>query len=192
MYLVGSDLMSAFTSDLYDLVQMEEIPSITQALDLSLQTESGSVHLTYQEDGGLAYSDEYVWFLEEQGSYTALDTERTEDIMDQITMLTWLSCADYYAEEDELAQYGLDTPACVATIQYKDSDTSEDLLSFTIELGQYSDGNCFARIAGSSMVYTIGGAIADALLYTERDNLLPDEVLLVAGGASHEGCGSCW
>ena len=42
------------------------------------------------------------------------------------------------------------------------------------------------------MVYTIDGAIADALLYTERDNLLPDEVLLVAGDASHEGCGSCW
>ena len=41
------------------------------------------------------------------------------------------------------------------------------------------DDACYARIAGSDMVYQIDGSVRDALLYTTQSELLPDEVLLM-------------
>ena len=48
-----------------------------------------------------------------------------------------------------------------------------------LEIGDYAEDGCYARIAGSDMVYLIDASICDSLLYTEVSELLPDDVILL-------------
>ena len=113
----------------------------------------------------------------------ALDTDLTESLVETVTGLTWQSCVSYDASEEDLASYGLDTPAVTAAVTYTVTEEDEDGESqsrtetFTLEIGDYSSESCYARIAGSGMVYLIDAAVSDSLLYTAYDDLRPDEVL---------------
>lgn len=65
---------------------------------------------------------------------------------------------------ENLASYGLDTPAAIATVQYVYTETDDDgeeteyEASFTLELGDYCDGGVYARIADSD---TVTGLLED-------------------------------
>ena len=58
-------------------------------------------------------------------------------------------------------------------------ETQVNEKQFVLEIGGYADSGCYARIAGSGMVYLIDLAVSDAMLYTTAADLLPDEVLLM-------------
>lgn len=172
VYLVDMALLDAFDYELLDLVQEETLPGLNTVTGLTIQAETQQMKLVYLENSGLAYSDSYVWFLEAGDGYTCLDTQLTEDLVSQLQDLYWLECVNYRADEAALAEYGLDDPMAVIKVDYEGAD------SLTLEIGSYTaDGCCYARIAGSRMVYLIDAALSDAALYTTPDTLLPDEVI---------------
>ena len=193
VYLVSSGLLSAFSYGLYDIIDMETIPSITDVSSFTISRASDSLELVYLEDSGLAYSSEYVWFLQDGEDSLTLDTDGVEELLGSVTGLSWDSCVSYNAAEDDLAAYGLDAPAVTVTINYTETvtvdtgETDEDGnavteqqerdAAFTLELGSYTDDGCYARISGSSMVYLVDGSVCDGLLYATYDSLRPDEVL---------------
>ena len=83
---------------------------------------------------------------------------------------------------ENLASYGLDTPAAIATVQYVYTETDDDgeeteyEASFTLELGDYCDGGVYARMADSDMVYMVDATILDNLLdITPEIDMLPTE-----------------
>lgn len=155
VYLVSSSLLSAFSYGLYDIIDMEDIPSITDVSAFTIQRASDSLELVYLEDSGLAYSSEYVWFLRDGEAYLTLDTDGAEDLLRSVTGLSWTSCVSYNATDDDLAAYGLDVPAVTVTIHYTETvtvdtgETDEDGSAvteqqerdavFTLELGSYTD-----------------------------------------------------
>lgn len=196
VYLTDSDLLDTFSYGLYALVAEEEIPSMTDLTAFTVESAGRTLHLVYLEDSGRAYNDHYVWFLEEDGgSYTTLDTELTDSFVENITYLTWSQCVNYKATEADLAQYGLDNPAAVVTVDYVETtqvdsgltdddgnviyDTQETAHTFVLEIGNYDGSYCYARLADSNMVYYIDAEVADAMLYLEADALLPDDILLL-------------
>lgn len=189
VYLVDESVMDPFSYGLYDLLKLESIPSMTEVVGMTLDCDTQSYEITYREDSGLTYADEeYVWYMGD----TALDTELTQALLETVTDLSWTECVDYNATD--LSAYGLDDPMATVTIRYIQTaqvDTGEtdeegnaitEMVeseeSFTLEMG--GDGeDCYARIAGSSMVYQIDEDISDTLLYTTVQELLPDEVLVM-------------
>ena len=181
VYLTDDSLLSSFSYGLYDIIQMEEIPAMDDVSALTVHGEVRDLELRYQENSSLAYSDDYVWFLAEDGDWLALDTALTESLMETVTGLSWQSCVSYDASEEDLAAYGLDDPAVTAEVTYtvaeEDGESQSRTETFTLEIGNYSGESCYARIAGSSMVYLIDAAVSDSLLYTAYDDLRPDEVL---------------
>lgn len=195
IYLVDASLLNDFALGLYDIVEEETIPSMTDLTSLSIATSSGTLSIDYREDGGLTYSDQYTWFWDQGGSLTALDNTLTQNLVDTITSLTWNACVDYQATEDTLGTYGLDLPAATVTVQYTEStqvetnetdangdpvyETQETPATFTLELGDYDGDTCYARLAGSSMIYRIDGSVADTLLAAKGSDLLPQDVLLM-------------
>ena len=83
---------------------------------------------------------------------------------------------------ENLASYGLDAPAAIATVQYVYTETDDDgeeteyEASFTLELGDYCDGGVYARMADSDMVYIVDATILDNLLdITPEIDMLPTE-----------------
>lgn len=190
VYLVKESILDDFTYGLYDLVQTEEIPEMSDITAFRVLAQTQELNIRYQADSGLAYSDAYVWFAGD----AVLDTELTEALMANITDLRWDSCANYNADEEALAGCGLDTPTAVVTVGYVITEkiatdgtdeegntvyrTTQTPASFALEIGDYNGSNqCYARISGSSMVYLIDAAVSDAMLYTTQSELLPDEVL---------------
>lgn len=196
VYLTDASILDAFSVGLYDLVQMESIPYMQDVDAFAVEGETQSLTIEHLPDSGLAYSDVYEWFAQDDsGSHITLDTELTEDIIESVTQMSWVGCVNYAADEEDLASYGLDTPAAVVTVRYTtevqvatdltdDSgnmlyDTEEREETFVLELGNYVDSYCYARIADSDMVYTVDASILDGLLYTDAASLRPDEVLAV-------------
>ena len=101
VYLVDTSLLDAFAYGLYDIIQMEEIPAMDDVSALTIDGETRTMEIRRQEDNGLAYSDDYVWFLAEGGDWLALDTDLTESLVETVTGLTWQSCVSYDASEEE-------------------------------------------------------------------------------------------
>lgn len=195
VYLVDADLLEDFSLGLYDIVSMESIPSMTDLTSVSIETTSGTLTLDYLEDSGLAYSNQYTWFWNQDGEETPLDTDLAEDLVSTVTGLTWNACVDYQADEDSLGTYGLDIPAATITVEYTEStqvetnetdengdpiyETQETPSTFVLELGDYDGDTCYARISGSSMVYRVDGTVADTLLAAKGEDLLPQDVVLM-------------
>lgn len=195
VYLVDSSLLDYFAYDLYDIVQKEDPPDMSDVLSFTIETDSGSMQLQHIEDSSLAYSDHYTWFCLQDGSYLTLDTELTADLVESVTYLAWGNCVDYKASADTLAAYGLDSPSATVTVEYTKSvqvdtgetdddgetiyETEEYTRQFTLELGDYTDTACYARIAGSQMVYLIDASICDSMLYADYESLRPDDILVM-------------
>lgn len=193
VYLVEDSLLDVFSGGLYDLVEKEKLPNLTRLKGVTIDGETVSLELCYLEDSGLAYSDEYTWFLREGETYLTLDPERTDSLLEHLQGLYWGACVDYKADEAALAEYGLDTPAVTVTADYTETvqvetgetdedgntvyDTEEREGTFVLEIGDYEGDSCYARIAGSQMVYLIDASVCDALLYTGYDALRPDDIL---------------
>ena len=195
VYLVDSSLLDSFSYGLYAFVAEEDIPAMNDLTAFTVESGNRDLNLVYLEDSGLAYSDHYVWFQQDGENYTTLDTELTESFIENITLLTWSQCVNYHADEETLAEYGLDEPAAVVTVDYVETtqedsgltdedgnpiyDTLETDYTFVLEIGNYDGEYCYARIAGSDMVYYIDATVADVMVYLSLDSLLPDDILLL-------------
>lgn len=188
-YLVDSAVLDAFSYGLYDVLEMETIPTMSNITSMKLESGNQSYEIDYLEDSGLAYADAYVWFMDGQ----ALDTELTEALLDTVRNLSWEACAHFHVAD--FAAYGLDEPAAIVTIDYTRTlnidtgeiddegntvyDTELDDETFVLSLGQTADGTCYARIGDSAMVYKVDAGVLDTLCYTTEAELQPDEVLLM-------------
>lgn len=193
VYLTDTDILDSFRYGLMDLVKKEVLPAMSAVERFTVTSGDKRYEIDYMEDSGLAYSDEYVWFLNEDGEYRALDTVAASSFVAQITGLTWGSCVSYNADEEALAGYGLDHPQLTVQVDYIETvrvdtgmsdsngdpiyDSQEESRSFTLEIGDYAGDQCYARIAGSNMVYQIDAGLCDDLLYATYEKLQPDEVL---------------
>lgn len=193
IYLADADILDSFRYGLMELVKKEVLPAMSDVERFAVTSGDKRYEIDYREDSGLAYSDEYVWFLNEGGEYRALDTVAASSFVAQVTGLTWGSCISYNADEEALAAYGLDEPQLTVQVDYIETvqvdagmsdsegnaiyDSQEEHKQFTLEIGDYAGDQCYARIAGSHMVYLIDAGLCDDLLYATYEKLQPDEVL---------------
>lgn len=166
VYLVDAELIDSFSYALYDVLQYQTVPSVSELTGMQVTSNVRSYEITYLENSGLSYSDAYVWFMDEK----ALDTELTEELLSMVTDLNLTQCVDYDA--DDLSVYGLDAPTAVVTVM----DGGE--AAFTLEIGGADDA-CYVRLGDSKMVYQVDSSFIDTLCYTSYADLQPDEVLLM-------------
>ncbi|MGM9606084.1 MAG: DUF4340 domain-containing protein [Oscillospiraceae bacterium] len=195
VYLVDSSLLDDFSYGLYDIIRKESIPSMSTIRSFVVDDGDRQFTIDYLEESGLAHSDQYTWFAETEDGYCTLDTELARDFVEQVTDLKWGKCVDYKATASALKEYGLDDPAVTVTVTYVETsqvetnmtdddgktiyDTKETEQTFVLEIGGYNGNYCYARLAGSQMVYLISADICDCLLYTDENDLLPDDVLVM-------------
>lgn len=193
VYLVDESLRTTFQHSLLDLVQMEMLPDMSDLNSLTIQTGQGILTIDHKENSGLAYSDRYTWFWNQNGEETALDTELTRTLTDAVTGLNWSSCAAYDATDEQLSAYGLVSPSATITVHYTESsqvatnatdedgetvyETKETAKTLTLELGEYDGETCFVRLSGSRMVYRVESSFADQILAAKGADLLPQQVM---------------
>ncbi len=175
VYLTDSGLIDKISYSLLDLVQKEEIPEMETVSSVSVEKDS-PVNIVYKEESGYCYSDAYTYYLKDGEEYQNLDNDNTASVIEILTGFSWSGCADYYAEDSELGDYGLDDPDAAVSIKYKDDEGEQQ--TFEYELG-VSGENYYAKLKDSRIVYSIGQEVYEAAKNASYEELKPDEVILL-------------
>lgn len=192
VYLTDSSLLDTFSCSANSLVRKESIPDMSDIV--SIEFSANDVKMLYAEESGYTYSDDYVWFTEDNGEYTALDTDNAGQIAYYFEYLSWGDCVSYNADEETLAEYGFDSPDSVVTVHYIESEeietdltdsdgntiteTQETEKTFIVEISCV-DGNYYGKLPDSKMIYTIGSGAGESACGTTIDSLLPDELISI-------------
>lgn len=167
VYLVDGDIIEHFQYGLYDVLKHQTLPEIAQITGLTVALPDGGYEITREENSGLAYSDDYVWFMDGK----ALDNDLTQTLLDMVTNLNLSECVDYNASD--LSRYGLDAPAVTATV------LDGGKAAYTLEISTSENGECYVRLSGSKMIYQRDATLSDTLRYTTYADLQPDDVILM-------------
>ena len=76
VYLVDGDIIENFQYGLYDVLKHQTLPEVAQLTGLTVALPGGGYEITREENSGLAYSDDYVWFMDGK----ALDNDLTQTL----------------------------------------------------------------------------------------------------------------
>lgn len=184
VYLTDAGLIDDISYTLLDCVRKEEIPEMESISELTV-VNNGTEEMVYKENSGYCYSDAYTYYMKDHDSWVNLDNENTEETFQTLSDFSWENCVDYYAEDSELAAYGLDEPDASVSITYEpaedeDGDTSkeEKKQKFEYEVGK-TDETCYAKLKDSDIVYTISEDVYNAAVNASYEELKPDEVILL-------------
>ena len=155
IYVIESSLASVFNKTLTQLATMETMPEVTTVTRMSV---GDTLDVTYNEEA-LAWTDTATGEI--------LDTDAVADLVEAAQNLTWSELLATSAMDDELSAWALDDAQAVTLTLYNGNTAERTLL-----LGGTDDeGDRYARLPDSRMVYTFYGSDTDDLLSASVDTL---------------------
>lgn len=189
VYMLDASFADGFTTNLYDYVKLEPLPTVESAASLTVTQGTDYAFSLYrtEEAAGLTWQKDAAWRFEKSGETRVVDPSKAEAMMNALSGLTWNACVNAHASADDLAVYGLtDGDALHAALGYIDENGDEQTLSLLV--GMDAASGAYARLDGSTQIYTISTDTADALRYAtyadlRTDALLPLDMDTVSGFA---------
>ncbi len=191
VYLVETDPLESFELELIDLMQQDELDSITQATSLTFSgQEEYSVY--YEEESDLSYNPEDVYFV--SGSDQPLDTANVQSYLTSLCGISLYDYATYDATDEELEKYGFNSPVLTVTVAYaaEDEDGEEIAKDVTLtvaenqeELAAIEDGeddtevSKYVRVDDSSILYNLSETDYETLTAASYNDLRHADVLSV-------------
>ena len=173
VYLIDDDLQEYVSTDRDDFMRQDTVPEY-DTLDSIAVSGGSSFTVEHHPDEGLSYSEEYEYFLVDAEGSRALSTDKVTGLVSTFDSLDRTNYATYTATEDDLAQYGLDSPAASFTVA---STLDDEQSSFTLAFGQADEENCYMRMDDSPIIYQIDAESYADIVATGYDTLRPDEIL---------------
>lgn len=169
VYASSSALDSVFADTSVDLAELEEIPRVENANRLVI---GATLDATRSEDDD-RFDPDQKWYDTATGE--PMDDEGIENVLSAISAVEWQELLRVSATEEELSEWQLDdASATVFTEHGEDGQVCTLLLG-----GTDADGNRYARLPDSGMVYTISAETADSLLAATGDNLRSAELFTI-------------
>ena len=200
VYLAVSDPLDVYDTDLSGLIANDQVPDWTQVTGLTFAGEQDYA-VTRQEDSGLSYSEDDVYFTQRDGESLPLDTDLVEGYLRSLQSLALTDYVTYNATEEELASCGLDEPQLTVTVDYtgEDEDGAETSGTFVLHISRDPEElaqaqadeesgsaetedteeeiTAYARVGDSQIVYRLSGSDYEALMAASYDELRHQEVL---------------
>lgn len=185
VYMVDSSVYDVFACNLYEFIQSDSIPSLTDVTSMTFNNAAKTTFVHYANGYDGWYSDKYTWFIKDGDTLTAANSDDVDSLVTTISGLTWSSCVAYNVSDDALAQYGLDDPAGTVKVKYKETayvdsgetdeegntlyDTETAKKTFKLLIGDSITGDdgttyYYTKTADSSIVYLISSDTAKTLL----------------------------
>ena len=117
VYLVFTDPMMEFDTDLRHVIANDEVTYLDTAREIRF---SGAESYTIQKEpeGGKSHRPEDIYFAQVEGKLLPVDPALTETYLGDMTLLELTDYKTYTASEEDLSQYGLDTPELTVTVTY--------------------------------------------------------------------------
>lgn len=196
VYLVSEDPLEYFDAVLDDTMKHDETPSFEQVNTITF-TGSENYSIFYEEESTHTYCEDDVYFVENSGETLPLDTENIDILMDEISSLSLGTYATYNATEEELAEFGMDAPELVITVDHAFENDNEETVEETFvlnislnpeeqaakeaetdtEKAEAMEVTAYARVGESQIIYEISKESYDILAAVSYDDLRHEEVL---------------
>lgn len=135
------------------------------------ETKDSSNESEYEEEGSTEETTEELvevttWTrTDSNGDEVLEDTTDLETALTNITSLEFADCADYYADETELSEYGFGENDSVKTLTIVYTSLDDDV-TLTLSIGgQDEDGSCYyVKMDDSDAINTVDAASIDTIL----------------------------
>lgn len=160
VYTCAGSLEDMFAESALELAEEEEIGSAESAVQISV----GDELLLVRQEESTSIDPNQHWYSAEG---EPMDEDEVENLLSEIQGLNWSALIAVNASEDELAEYGLDE-ASATTVSAVDGDGAGIELLVGTSSG---DGEYYARLPGSAMVYTLDGEAAESILAADVASL---------------------
>ena len=172
VYLISDDVAGELSTDRDEYLRADSVPTYDTITGI---TATGETTFTaqYLPDATPLYTDTYDYYAVDGDSYTALSTQKIKNFVSDMAALPTDDYATYRASQENLADYGMDTPTVTYTVQYTQDKTDG---SFTLALGKKGDA-CYARMNDSEIIFKLTEEEYNDLTATDADALRPDEAL---------------
>ena len=153
VYLIAPELVEAFSCGLFDLVDTDEVPDLSGAVEYRL--DKTVYHTETGTNGSTAWC---------QADGTPLDGEVSDRLTRALTAFTWAACIDFYADSDEVKSYeynlehGREVTVTCETVE-------GESVEYSFVIGNvYDEEHTIVSPADSDLVYTVRTSVTDALL----------------------------
>lgn len=193
-YLVKNDPLESFEIQISDCIRHDEIPKLKNVIQLQSSGEK-SEYIFYKEDSTATYYAGDVYFMDQGDDDRPLDTNKVNNYLDTVRNLNLKDYVDYDVSEDDLAQYGLDTPMLSLSIDYTtnvEGTEEETENNFVLHIGRTpaeqgtedtegveeadEDVTAYARIGESKIIYQITAEQYRKLMDISYDSLRHREI----------------
>ena len=164
IYLISGDFLDDFGHGLSELADVETMQTVSteDVFDLTLTLDGETTRVFHVEDGlKTVYTDMFTWFSDDT---TPVDAAAAQDLIGKAVSFTESGCADYKADDDELASYGLDEPVLTARFDYTVSERKE-----TGETDDDGEPVTETVTHDETMTLLVGTAAKDGSLYAMTD-----------------------
>ena len=203
VYLVSNDPLDLYDAGLSDMIDHDEIPSFESIADICFEGIE-NYEIVYEQESANTYCPSDVYFAQIDGVSLPLDTDLTEEYVSNISLISLTNYVNYKVAEEELADYGLDTPELTVTIDYTyagDGDDEETISdTFVMHIGRNQEevkaaeeaaqkaeeeGNAdyepedipaYVRIGNSQIIYEISNSDYEKLVAVTYNDLRHKEV----------------
>lgn len=173
VYTINSNLVNYLEYDLYDLIEMETYPSVTEdALQkVEFVSESGNIvmerleaELETEAESAAEADAESQTAEEETIQWNVTGDAAAEDLIAMVSGISFSSCVDYKVTEDTMTTYGFDAPTGKLTVTYADS--SEEEIAVTLTIGAYDEtnGGYYCLMDDSAMVNLVSASALSAII----------------------------
>ena len=200
VYLAVNDPMDYFDVTLSDMILNDETPYFeeVESIDFEGSENYHIVYREYTEDSPYTYCEDDVYFKEDGENLLLLDTTLVESYLNSISYLNLNDYMTYNADEDDLAEYGLDNPELTVTVVYtpeEEDSSEEEKQTFTISISrdpeerekaessseesesdEEEEITAYARVGDSKIIYKITSSSYEALMAAGYDDLRHSEV----------------
>ena len=163
IYTIEDDLSDIFDTTMNALAVLETIPA---AENVTRLTVGDSLDLTLAE-ASLTINPDQLWYAAE-----GYPVDGAEDLVEAIQAISWDELVTASASDEELTAWGLDDAATAVTLYDGENAVVSILLGNTDD-----DGNYYARLPGSTMVYTVAAADVSDLLTVAAEDMRSATIL---------------
>ena len=165
IYILSTSLKTSFNKTLNALAVKETIPTVENVTRVT----TGQVEAQYEEASRAINTDQH-WYTPDG---TPLKGASVESLISDIQSLDWEELVTGSATEEELSAYGLADEAI--TLALYDGDTA----GRTLLIGNTNeDGDYYAKLPDSKMVYTIASSDLSSLMATTEVSITATHTLL--------------
>ncbi|MGN0379274.1 MAG: DUF4340 domain-containing protein [Butyrivibrio sp.] len=190
VYLAADDPLNMFKITLSDMIDNDNIPSLSNARTIRFEGLE-NYEVTYMAESS-TYCESDKYYTDADGENRPLDSTKVSNYLSRITNLGLDNYATYNASDEELSKYGLDNPELTLTVEYisgstaaiaedEEDEASTDTFVLSISMDPEYSGNddeatAYVRVGESKIIYEITSDTYENITKVAYDDLRHSEL----------------